>query len=157
MLVSMPCVGWFCHWFLRYLLPTESFPWVLSGKLALTKSYPIWNTPTHFSFQFLKTPYCFAGKQQVTNYNIYYLGTKGEKSGCKSPFLRFWRSPSPFKPTIKIWILICCPYSFPTEVVERWLIKYQAHSSRGIMSIILGTTLFTKHWYYKEKFDSDHS
>ena len=95
-LVSMPCVGWFCCWFLRYLLPTESFPWVLSGKLALTKSYPIWNTPTHFSFQFLKTPQCFAGKQQVTNYNIYYLGRKGEKSGCKSPFLRFWRSPQPF-------------------------------------------------------------
>ena len=34
--VWMPCVGWSCHWFLRYLLPTESFPWVLSGKLTLS-------------------------------------------------------------------------------------------------------------------------
>ena len=26
------------HWFLRYLLPTESFPWVLSAKLPLQTS-----------------------------------------------------------------------------------------------------------------------
>ena len=26
---------------------------------------------------------------------------------------------NPLNPKIKIWILICCPYSFPTEVVGR--------------------------------------
>ena len=26
---------------------------------------------------------------------------------------------NPLNTTIKIWILICCPYSFPTEVVVR--------------------------------------
>ena len=26
---------------------------------------------------------------------------------------------NPLIPKIKIWILICCPYSFPTEVVGR--------------------------------------
>ena len=36
-------------------------------------------------------------------------------------------------PKIKIWILICCPYSFPTEVV-----------GRSFMSVILMTTLFYK-------------
>ena len=46
---------------------------------------------------------------------------------------------------IKIWILICFPYTFPTEVVGRKLIKYQANSSRLIMSVILMTTaLFYK-------------
>ena len=30
---------------------------------------------------------------------------------------------------IKIWTLICCPYSFPTEAVVRELIKHQANSS----------------------------
>ena len=30
---------------------------------------------------------------------------------------------------IKIWTLICCPYSFPTEAVWRKLIKHQANSS----------------------------
>ena len=28
-------------------------------------------------------------------------------------------SLNPLNPKIKIWILICCPYSFPTEVVGR--------------------------------------
>ena len=54
------------------------------------------------------------------------------------------RRLNPSNPKIKIWILICCPYSFPTKVVERSLIKYQANSSCVIMSVILMTTLFYK-------------
>ena len=45
-------------------------------------------------------------------------------------------------PKIKIWILICCPYSIPTEVSGEKLLKYQANSSCVIMSVILMTTLF---------------
>ena len=60
-------------------------------------------------------------------------------------------------PKFKIWILIFCPYSFPTEVVGR-IDKYQANSSCAIMSVILLTPLFYKALiYYKEKFDADHS
>ena len=40
-------------------------------------------------------------------------------------------------PKIKIWILICCPYSLI-------LVKYQANSSCVIMSVILMTALFYK-------------
>ena len=48
---------------------------------------------------------------------------------------------NPWSLKIKIWILICCPYSFPSG--EK-LIKYQANSSCVIMSVILMTTLFYK-------------
>ena len=30
-----------------------------------------------------------------------------------------YSSVNPLNPKAKIWILICCPYSFPTEVVGR--------------------------------------
>ena len=92
---------------------------------------------------------------------------------------------NPLNPTIKMWILICCPYSFPCRSSGEKLIKYQANSSCVIMFVILSharghlrvsrfarrttekretaRSLFswplclTKHWYYKEKFDADHS
>ena len=54
---------------------------------------------------------------------------------------------NPLNPKINIWILICCPYSFPIEVVrreEKKLIKYQANTSCVIMSVILMTTMFYK-------------
>ena len=43
---------------------------------------------------------------------------------CFESFVRGLRVVSnnlfnPFNPKIKIWILICCPYSFPTEVMGR--------------------------------------
>ena len=53
-------------------------------------------------------------------------------------------SINPLNPKIKNWILICCPYSFPTELEERSMIKYQANSSCMIMSVILMTTPFYK-------------
>ena len=56
---------------------------------------------------------------------------------------------NPLKFKIKIWILICCPYSFPTEVVGR--------NDKMSRKFILGDHVLTKHWYYKEKFDADHS
>ena len=84
-----------------------------------------------------------------------------------------------------MWILICCPYSFPCRSSGEKLIKYQANSSCVIMFGILSharghlrvsrfaprttdkretaRSLFSwplcllKHWYYKEKFDADHS
>ena len=64
---------------------------------------------------------------------------------------------NPLNPKITIWILNFCPYLFPTEVVGRsW--KNIKQIRRMIMSVILMTTLFyKKHWYYKEKFDADHS
>ena len=52
-------------------------------------------------------------------------------------------SLNPLNPKIKIWILFCRPYSFPTEVVEK-LIKYQANSFWVIVSVILTTALFNK-------------
>ena len=47
-------------------------------------------------------------------------------------------------PTIKIWILICCPIFISYRSSGKKLIKYQANSSCVIKSIILMTTLFYK-------------
>ena len=47
-------------------------------------------------------------------------------------------------PTIKIWILICCPIFISYRSSGKKLIKYQANSSCVIMSVILMTTLFYK-------------
>ena len=63
---------------------------------------------------------------------------------------------NPLNPKIRIWILICCPYSFHTEVVGRnWynikqfiLCDYVRNSHDYCL---------TKQWYYKEKLDVDHS
>ena len=51
---------------------------------------------------------------------------------------------NPLHPKIKIWILICCPYSFSNGRSGEKLIKYQANSSGVVMSLILMTTLFHK-------------
>ena len=51
---------------------------------------------------------------------------------------------NPLNPKIKIGILICSPYSFPSEVMGEKLIKHQTNSSCVIMSVILMTTLFYK-------------
>ena len=58
----------------------------------------------------------------------------------------------PLNTKIKIWILICCPYSFPAEVVGRnwWNIKQ-------IMSVILSIILQSILKYHKTKFDAGHS
>ena len=60
--------------------------------------------------------------------------------------LAFWILAFPINllnPKIKIWILICCPYSLPIEVVGRNWEKNQANSSCVIiMSVISMTTLF---------------
>jgi len=54
-----------------------------------------------------------------------------EKVACSNENGYVWKGPeltslrkhcvsfNPLNPKIKIWILICCPYTFPTEVVER--------------------------------------
>ena len=64
---------------------------------------------------------------------------------------------NPSNPKIKIWILICCPYLFPTEVVGRgWLNIKQIHLLRSCL-YFSWPLCFTKHWHYKEKFDADHS
>ena len=60
-------------------------------------------------------------------------------------------------PKIKIWILICCPCSFPTEVVGRsWLNIKQIHPAWSRPQFPW-PICFSKHWYYEEKFDADHS
>ena len=52
-------------------------------------------------------------------------------------------SLNPLNPKVKIWILICCPYSISYRSSGEKLIKYQAiNSSFVIMSVILMTTLF---------------
>ena len=60
--------------------------------------------------------------------------------------LAFWILAFPINllnPKIKIWILICCPYSLPIEVVGRNWEKNQANSSCVIiMSVISMTTPF---------------
>ena len=38
---------------------------------------------------------------------------------ARVPFMSSHPKINPLNPKIKIWILICCPYSFPTEVVGR--------------------------------------
>ena len=57
--------------------------------------------------------------------------------------------PYPLNPKIKIWILICCPISFPTEKSNKLLSDPVRNSHDPLC--------FTKHWYYKQKFDADHS
>ena len=47
-------------------------------------------------------------------------------------------------PNIKIYILICYPYTFSKEVGGENLLKYQKDSFCVIISLILMTTLFYK-------------
>ena len=75
-------------------------------------------------------------------------------------FFTFTRCATFFNPLnhkINIWTLICCPYSFPREVVRRswWNIK-QIHFVWSCPQFSWPLCL-TKHWYYKEKFDANHS
>ena len=58
---------------------------------------------------------------------------------------------------MEIWIFICYPYSFPTEVVGE---VDKIISSKIILCDHVYNSddhCFTKHCYYKEKFDADHS
>ena len=64
---------------------------------------------------------------------------------------------NPLNLKINICILICHPYSFPTSWGE-----VDKLSSKFIMCDLvrnshLHSVLCTKHQYYKEKFDADHS
>ena len=64
------------------------------------------------------------------DYAIRKSAKKGKCRICKqgrcSVTIKWWikritscKSFNPLNPRIKIWILICCPYSFPKEVVGR--------------------------------------
>ena len=57
----------------------------------------------------------------------------------------------PLNLKIKIWILLCCPYSFPGKVDKT--------SSKFIPRDHVRNSLnhSKKHWYYKEKFDVGHA
>ena len=67
------------------------------------------------------------------------------RKASERKFLLLWKRRINFlNPKIKIWILICCPYSFPKRSSGWKLIKYQANSSCVIISVILMTTLFYK-------------
>ena len=58
----------------------------------------------------------------------------------------------PLNPKTKLWILICCPTSFPTEVVGRSYYIKQIHLVWSCLWFSW-PLCFTKHWYYKEKFE----
>ena len=72
-------------------------------------------------------------------------------------YLQFYMPINPLNPEVKIWILICCPYLFPTEVIGEKLIKYQENSSCVITSVILTTTLLNKALVLQGEFDADQS
>ena len=66
---------------------------------------------------------------------------------------------NPLNPRIKIWILVRCPYSFPTDIVGREVDKTSSkfilcdHASNSHDYSVLQSI----DNYYKEKFDADHS
>ena len=74
------------------------------------------------------------------------LDTKQELTvtGAQAVVSPFSSLLNPLNPTIKIEIVICCPFSSPAGVVGGKLIKYQANSSCVIKSVILMTPLFYK-------------
>ena len=55
-------------------------------------------------------PYNIIKKLKMTTVNKAWIGLDQ---------INFWYFIHDLNPKIKIWILICCPYSFPTEVVGR--------------------------------------
>ena len=73
--------------------------------------------------------YSLLENSTITNFrkgNFYANSTIGKGKGqalltyqILSDIILFTYLFNPLNPKIKIWILICCPYSFPTEVVGR--------------------------------------
>ena len=55
----------------------------------------------------------------LENTSVYILKPYQETSQSLEESLWGGKLVNPLNPKIKIWILICCPYSFPTEVVGR--------------------------------------
>ena len=52
------------------------------------------------------------GASFILGWLVYFVSYFHEDGSFQIPVI-------PLNPKIKIWILICCPYSFPTEVVGR--------------------------------------
>ena len=64
---------------------------------------------------------------------------------------------NPLNPKIKIWILICCPYTFLIKAVVRSCWSINSLCLVWSCPYISSPICFIKHRYHKKNFDTDHS